>query len=155
MAALSLPEDMEKKDLNGEEAESFPKRLGMMDRKRRRFPSVQNESKRRASLIEEILALTLSKSNSSLAGKQLQACNTAEDRLNVVSHCLVDKTTDTISTRVSSIRSYLAWADELILSLQKGTDGFSVDRRWAGRGWLIGSSGSVAQVFGSTPLESG
>ena len=86
-------------------------------------------------MVKEVLALTLREPESSLAGRQMKDCDSPDEMLNVVKHCLGDKKTNTISSRISSIRSYLSWADKLVMTLEKDPDDFYKDKRWAHGSW--------------------
>jgi hypothetical protein len=134
MAAGPTEEERDKRSLDNQEADAHLKRLGIMERKKRRcLSSVQDDSKRRASLVKEVLALTLREPESSLAGRQMKDCDSSEERLNVVKHCLGDKKTNTISSRISSIRSYFSWADKLVMTLEKDPDDSYKDKKMGAR----------------------
>ena len=92
MAAGPTAEERDKRSLDNHEADAHLKRLGIIDKKKRRcLSSVQDDSKRRASMVKEVLALTLREPESSLAGRQMKDCDSPDEMLNVVKHCLGDK----------------------------------------------------------------
>ena len=120
--------------LSQAEADSHLKHAGIA-KKRQRLNATPNEEKRRLKLTMEFLSLTLRDPASSLTGRQLEQCVDAEDRLLVVTHCLGMKKTNTMATRMSPIRVYLAWADVEMAEQELDDDGNPVDDEWQWGGW--------------------
>ena len=103
--------------------------------KRRRIRQRTNEERVRMKLTMELLALTLRDYFASLTGRRLQSCMDTEDRVKVVSHCLVTKKTNTLSTLMCPLRVYLAWADVKLEKFAFAADDDPWEEEWHYGGW--------------------
>ena len=103
--------------------------------KRRRTGQRSNEERVRMKLTMELLALTLRDCFASLTGRRLQSCIDTEDRVKVVSHCLVTEKTNTLSTLMCPLRVYLAWADVKLEKFVVAADDDPWEKEWRCGGW--------------------
>ena len=136
MAADPAEEEENKRSLNGHEVDAHLQRLGIMEKEERSFlSSVQDDSKKRDSLVKEVLALILREPESSLAGRQTKGCGSSEEKLDVVKRCLGDTRTNYIGFRLAAIRSYLSWADKLTGTLEEDSDDSHTDNKEESCSW--------------------
>ena len=119
---ISVEEDLQqsrkkaKYEIDADKARDFLKRY-KFGHKPHRISSMPNAEVVRTLLIREYLALVLRVPDASNVGKQLQECYSGEERYSVVQHCVGNKATSTLTTRVVPIRAYSSFVDTVVAGM--------------------------------------
>lgn len=118
------------------EAHSFLGKPGFR-KKGKKIATMQKLDDIRKRLIQWFLSLVLRSWSSSNVGKQLQDCYDGAERRSVIEHCLGGKQTLTLSTRLSPIRGYLCWLDQVMADIPGDFDYYMFDQQWGNRGFPL------------------
>lgn len=102
--------------------------------KRRRIAPKPDELKVRRKLTEEFVSMVLRNVTASITGRQLQQAAGKQEQFQIVSHCLGNKATNTLATRVQPYRAYSDWSESKVISLED-ENGEVSDPLWELGGW--------------------